>query len=142
MRKVIQFTIKCFERGLTIERYGETPLLMPKEKEVVTKEIEVIKEVEVLVEVIKEVRVEVPVDKIVEIVVEKPIEVVKEVIKEVRVEIPVEKIVKIKDDTEVKRLTNENKGLKESLEKYDEMFKNFESKISVKTVKRDNLYDE
>ena len=45
--------------------------------------------VEKPVEVIKEVRVEVPVEKIVEKIVEKPVE----VIKEVRVEVPVEKIV-------------------------------------------------
>ena len=25
------FAIKCFDKGLTIEKYGETPLLMPKE---------------------------------------------------------------------------------------------------------------
>ena len=70
---------------------------------IVEKPVEVIKEVRVEVpvekivekivekpvEVIKEVRVEVPVEKIVEKIVEKPVE----VIKEVRVEVPVEKIV-------------------------------------------------
>tara|TARA_R110000803_G_scaffold48837_6_gene101546 strand:+ start:5081 stop:5908 length:828 start_codon:yes stop_codon:yes gene_type:complete len=248
------FVIKCFERGLTIERYGETPLLMPKEKETIVKEVikEVVKEVEIPIEVIKEVIIEVPVDRIVEKivekpvevirevikevpidkivevdkeiviykerpvevikevekivekevikeiyitdddnvkklsdeitklksknkdlsqklinfvneppkiverevpievirevevekVVEKPIEVIKEVIKEIKVEVPVEKIVKVRDETEIKRLTKENEELVDSLSKYDEMFNNFEKKISLKKPKRDNLYDE
>ena len=44
---VREFAIKCFEKGLTIEKYGETPLLMPKEIQTVIKEVEkeVIKEV-------------------------------------------------------------------------------------------------
>lgn len=138
------FAIKCFEKGLTIEKYGETPLLMPKEIQTVIKEVEkeVIKEVEIPVEVVKEVKVEVPVEKIVEKIVEKPIEVIKEVIKEVKVEVPVEKIVKIKDNSEIEKLTKHNKELIESLAKYDEMFSKFEQKISVKKSKRDNLYDE
>ena len=89
---------------------------------------------EVPIEVIREVEVEK--------VVEKPIEVIKEVIKEIKVEVPVEKIVKVRDETEIKRLTKENEELVDSLSKYDEMFNNFEKKISLKKPKRDNLYDE
>lgn len=243
-----EFVITCYKKGLAIERYGETPMLIPKEKEVVVKEKEVVKEVEVPIEVIKEVPVEVivekevikevvkevPVDKIVEVVkevvvyrekpvevikevekvvekeipvekikeievikevyvtddeqvnelggkiaelekknrdlsqkltklvtkpptivekevpvekikiVEKeiPVEVVKEVIKEVIVEKPVEKLVKVIDNDKINELSTENERLKDSLKKYDEMFSDFEKKVTVKKSRRDNLYDD
>lgn len=247
-----EFVIICYKKGLAIERYGETPMLIPKEKEVVVKEKEVIKEVEVPIEVIKEVVKEVPVevivekevikevvkevpvDKIIEVVkevvvyrekpvevikevekvvekevpvekikeievikevyitddekvnelggklaklekknrdlsqkltklvtkpptivekeipvekikiVEKeiPVEVVKEVIKEVIVEKPVEKLVKVVDNDKINELSIENEKLKASLKKYDDMFSDFEKKVTVKKSRRDNLYDD
>ena len=73
---------------------------------------------------------------------EKPIEVVKEVIKEVVVEKPVIKEVKVVDDTEIKKLEAENNSLKESLKKYDDMFSQFEKKMTINKNKRDNLYDD
>jgi hypothetical protein len=104
-----EFVVTCYRKGLAIERYGETPMLIPKEKEVVVEEKEVIKEVvkEVIKEVPvdkiieKEVIVEVPVEKIVEKKVEVPVEVIREVIKEV----PVDKIVEVEKEVVVYKET-------------------------------------
>ena len=102
--------VKLFKDGSLstesrIYRMYELPpdMDVPKEKEIVEKEVRVEVPVEKVVEKIvevpveklveKEVRIEVPVEKIVEKVVEKEIPVEKIVEKEIRVEVPVEKVV-------------------------------------------------
>jgi len=102
---VDKFILKCFTEGYNIQKYGL--LGGSNEPQIIEKEVEVIKEVEKIVEV--------PVEKIVEIVKEIPgptkeVEIVKEVpgptkevevikyvdrevIKEVKVEVPVDKVV-------------------------------------------------
>ena len=111
---------EVFQKGFTIVKYGEIPNGLKGQNTVIEKEV------------IKEVIVEKFIDRIVE----KPIEVIKEVIKEVPVEVIKEVPIEIKGDTqiitkevikevmvevtnsdEIDRLTEENKKLKEELEK-------------------------
>jgi len=136
---------KIFQRGFTIEKYGETPsTARGKEVEVIK---EVIKEVPVdkIIEVIKTVEVikEIPVEKIVEVIKEVPVEVkgkkqiiVKEVIKEV----PVEKII-INDD-EVKSLREENEKLKNELSNITTALEKMNKAKYLKGSDLNNLYDE
>ena len=70
---------KIFQRGFTIEKYGETPSMAKGKEKIIEKEV--IKEIKV--EVIKEV----PVEKIVEVIKEIPVEKIVEVVKEVPVEV-------------------------------------------------------
>jgi hypothetical protein len=88
---------KLVEKEVIVEKRVEVPVEIIKEVE---KIIEVIKEVEVPVEVIKEV------EKIVEVTKEIPVEkvVIKEVVKEVPVEVVVEKIIQTSDDTQINEL--------------------------------------
>jgi hypothetical protein len=107
---VDKFITKCYTEGFNIKKYG----LMGNDSE----KIGGIEEKQVEIEVIKEIRVEVPVEVIKEVVkyVEVPVEIIKEVevvqyvdrevIKEVKVEIPVEKIVYIYDKKEEEVVTN------------------------------------
>jgi uncharacterized protein (UPF0335 family) len=107
---------EIFQKGFAIIKYGETPNGLRNQNTVIEKEI------------IKEVIVEKFIDRIVE----KPIEVIKEIIKEIPVEVIKEVPIEIKGDTqiitkeiikevintdEVNRLTEENKKLKEDLDK-------------------------
>lgn len=115
--------------------------LSQKVTELVTKPPTIV-EKEVPVEKIKVVEKEIPVEVVKEVVKEVPVEVIKEVIKEITVEKPVIKEVKVVDDTQIKKLEGENKQLKDSLSKYDEMFSNFEKKMTTNKNKRDNLYDD
>ena len=107
---VDKFITKCYTEGFNIKKYG----LMGNDSE----KIGGIEEKQVEIEVIKEIRVEVPVEVIKEVVkyVEVPVEIIKEVevvqyvdrevIKEVKVEVPVEKIVYIYDKKEEEVVTN------------------------------------
>lgn len=134
---------KIFQRGFTIEKYGETPSLA-KSKEVqvikeVIKEVPVEKIVEKIVEVIKEV----PVEKIVEIIKEVPVTIKGEkqvIIKEVIKEVPVEKIV-INDD-EINALKKENQQLKEELDKITTALEKMNRAKYLKGSDLNNLYDE
>ncbi len=136
---------KIFQRGFTIEKYGETPTTARgKEVEVIK---EVIKEVPVekIVEVVKTVEVikEVPVEKIVEVIKEVPVEVKGEkqiIVKEVIKEVPVEKIV-INDD-EVKTLKEENEKLKDELSKITLALEKMNKAKYLKGSDLNNLYDE
>jgi hypothetical protein len=107
---------EIFQKGFAIIKYGETPNGLRNQNTVIEKEI------------IKEVIVEKFIDRIVE----KPIEVIKEIIMEIPVEVIKEVPFEIKGDTqiitkeiikevintdEVNRLTEENKKLKEDLDK-------------------------
>jgi len=136
---------KIFQRGFTIEKYGETPSTAKgKDVEVIK---EVIKEVPVekIVEVIKTVEVikEVPVEKIVEVVKEVPVQVKGEkqvIIKEVIKEVPVEKVI-INDD-EVKALKLENDKLKDELTKITTALEKMNKAKYLKSSDLNNLYDE
>jgi hypothetical protein len=115
---VDSFVNKCFKRGYDVEVYGllgKTGIIGEKRVEIeVIREkrveipVEVIIEVEKIVEVEKiiEKTIEVPVDRIVEIIKEIPVEkvVIKEVIKEVPVETVVTKIEYISDNTQINEL--------------------------------------
>lgn len=136
---------KIFQRGFTIEKYGETPTTAKG------KDIEVIKEVikeipiEKIVEVIKTVEVikEVPVEKIVEVIKEVPVKIKGEkqvIIKEVIKEIPVEKVI-INDD-EVKSLRDENEKLKNELSKITDALEKMNKAKYLKGSDLNNLYDE
>jgi len=115
---VDSFVNKCFKRGYDVEVYGllgKTGIVGEKQVEIeVIREkrveipVEVIIEVEKIVEVEKiiEKTIEVPVDRIVEVIKEIPVEkvVIKEVIKEVPVETVVTKIEYISDNTQINEL--------------------------------------
>ena len=111
---------EIFQKGFSIVKYGEVPNGLKGQNTIIEKEV------------IKEVIVEKFIDRIIE----KPIEIIKEVIKEVPVEVIKEVPIEVKGDTqvitkevikeitvevintdEVDRLTEENKKLKEELDK-------------------------
>lgn len=126
---------KIFQRGFTIEKYGETPVSTNKTKtEIIEKEkiVEVIKEVPV--EVIKEVKVEV----------------IKEVIKEVFVEGDTKEVVKIvrdnaKEDELVREmdvLKKENEKLANELKNITDTLENVNKAKYLKSSNLNNLYDE
>jgi hypothetical protein len=133
---------EIFQKGFSIIKYGETPNGLKGQNTIIEKEI------------IKEVIVEKFVDRIVE----KPIEIIKEVIKEVPVEIKgdtqiitkevikeitVDKIVEVINTDEVNRLTEENKKLKEDLDKITSSLEGFGRKGKLmKDSNLSSLYDE
>lgn len=183
-----KLAIETFNRGFSLLKYGETPngtsvvkeikvevpveVIVEKEiikevikevpiEKVIEKEVIVEKEIKVPYEVIKEIIKEVPVEIIKEIRVEVPIEVVKEVegetktvikeiikevpiqiIKEVVKEVPIEKIVTICDTKEIDRLTEENKILKENLEKITSSLDKLNKGSIMKNSDLNSLYDE
>ena len=114
------FTVKMLQQGFTVEKFGATPF---------GDGVSEIKEVEIIVEKI----VEVPVEKIVE----------KEIIKEVIEEVPVEKIVEkkvyITDDEEVEKLTKELELVKNDEILHKKNLKDKVNSISEKEGVIDNL---
>jgi hypothetical protein len=136
---------KIFQRGFTIEKYGETPTTAKGRDVEVIKEV--IKEVPVekIVEVIKTIEIikEVPVEKIVEVIKEVPVKVKGEkqvIVKEVIKEVPVEKI--IINDEELKRLSEENESLKNELSKITVALEKMNKAKYLKGSDLNNLYDE
>jgi hypothetical protein len=137
---------KIFQRGFTIEKYGETPTTAKGVDRIVEKEVikEIIKEVPVekIVEVIKEV----PVEKIIEVIKEVPIKVKGEtqiITKEVIKEVPVEKVMwDEKKETEMETLRTENNSLKKELEKITEVLEKMNKAKYLKSSDLNNLYDE
>jgi hypothetical protein len=145
---------EIFQKGFSIIKYGETPNGLKGQNTIIEKEI------------IKEVIKEVIVEKFVDRIVEKPIEIIKEVIKEVPVEvikevpieikgdtqiitkevikeITVDKIVEVINTDEVNRLTEENKKLKEDLDKITSSLEGFGRKGKLmKDSNLSSLYDE
>ena len=114
------FTVKMLQQGFTVEKFGATPF---------GDGVSEIKEVEIIVEKI----VEVPVEKIVE----------KEIIKEVIEEVPIEKIVEkrvyITDDEEVEKLTKELELIKNGEILHKKNLKDKVNSISEKEGVIDNL---
>lgn len=136
---------KIFNRGFSIEKYGETPIIAKG------KEVEVIKEVfkeipvEKIIEVVKEVEVirEVPVEKIVEITKEVPVHIKGEtqiITKEIIKEVPIEKV--IIDNEQIKLLSEENEKLKDELNKITEALDKMNKAKYLKGSDLNNLYDE
>jgi hypothetical protein len=100
IENVDDFVYKCFKQGFDIEKYGFLgKTLNEGEKDLKTGGIE---EKQVIKEVIVEKRVEVPVEVIKEIPVEKVV--IQEVIKEVPIDRVIEKEIYITDDTQVNEL--------------------------------------
>lgn len=141
---------KIFQRGFTIEKYGETPSMAKGKEKIVEKEVikeikvEVIKEVPVekIVEVIKEI----PVEKIVEVVKEVPVEVkgeTKVVTKEVIKEVAVERLMwdKVKEK-ELDDLKAENNRLTKELENITNTLEKMNKAKYLKSSDLNNLYDE
>jgi hypothetical protein len=115
---------EIFQKGFTIVKYGEIPNGLKGQNTVIEKEV--IKEV--IVEKFIDRIVEKPIEVIKEVIKEVPVEVIKEVpieikgdtqivTKEVIKEITVDKIVEVINTDEINRLTEENKKLKEDLDK-------------------------
>ena len=84
IKDIDQLANNTFTRGFTLLKYGETPVGNVKVKE---KIVEVIKEVPVEVIIEKEIKVPYEVQVIKEIIKEVPVEVIREIIKEVPVEV-------------------------------------------------------
>lgn len=157
IKNIDKLAKETFERGFSILKYGETPS--------VSRGGETIKEVEV----IREVKVEVPVEVIKEIekIIEKPVEVIvekevyitdneqvnglgkkiaelekqlkkkpKEIIKEV------EKVIEVADQKEIDLLKEENKKLKEDLDKITSSLSNPNKAKYLKNSNLSSLYNE
>jgi hypothetical protein len=145
---------EIFQKGFTIVKYGETPNGLKGQNTVVEKEVikEVIvdrvieKPIEIIKEVIKEIPVEVIKEVIVEVIKEVPIEIKGDtqiVTKEVIKEITVDKIVEVINSDEINRLTEENKKLKEELEKITSSLEGLGRKGKLmKDSNLSSLYDE
>jgi len=125
---VTGFVEKCFKSGFDIEKYG----LIGEQPKVVEKEI------------IKEIKVEIPVEKIVEVIKYVDREIIKEVPVEklvekiIEKEVPVEKVITVtetkeivttKDDEKVKMLQGTLQSLKKQLSLRDERIKELDNKI-------------
>jgi hypothetical protein len=115
---------EIFQKGFTIVKYGEIPNGLRGQNTIIEKEV--IKEV--IVEKFIDRIVEKPIEVIKEVIKEVPVEVIKEVpieikgdtqivTKEVIKEVTVDKIVEVINTDEINRLTEENKKLKEDLDK-------------------------
>jgi valyl-tRNA synthetase len=97
---------EAFSKGFAILKYGETPVGNTTVKEKIV-EVEIIKEVPVEIIVEKEIKVPYEVEKIKEIIKEVPVEVIKEVIKEVPVEVIKEGKTKTKTIEIIKEVVKE-----------------------------------
>jgi hypothetical protein len=141
---------EIFQKGFTIVKYGEIPNGLRGQNTIIEKEVirEVIVEkfidriIEKPIEVIKEVIKEVPVEVIKEV----PIEIKGDtqiVTKEVIKEVTVDKIVEVINTDEINRLTEENKKLKEDLDKITSSLESFGRKGKLmKDSNMSSLYDE
>lgn len=110
-----------FNRGFTLLKYGETPLGIKGKETVIEKEI------------IKEVIKEVPVEKIIEVIKEVPVKgdtttIVKEVL--------------VNNDEELKILKEENKKLKDDLNKITQSLDSFNRAKFLKNSDLSSLYGE
>ena len=111
---------EIFQKGFAIVKYGEIPNGLKGQNTVIEQEVIVEKFIDRIVEK--------PIEIIKEVIKEVPVEVIKEVpfeikgdtqiiTKEIIKEVMVDKIVEVINTDEVNRLTEENKKLKEDLDK-------------------------
>jgi F420-0:gamma-glutamyl ligase-like protein len=141
---------EIFQKGFTIVKYGEIPNGLRGQNTIIEKEV--IKEV--IVEKFIDRIVEKPIEVIKEVIKEVPGEVIKEVpieikgdtqivTKEVIKEVTVDKIVEVINTDEINRLTEENKKLKEDLDKITSSLESFGRKGKLmKDSNMSSLYDE
>lgn len=141
---------EIFQKGFTIVKYGEIPNGLRGQNTIIEKEV--IKEV--IVEKFIDRIVEKPIEVIKEVIKEVPVEVIKEVpieikgdtqivTKEVIKEVTVDKIVEVINTDEINRLTEENKKLKEDLDKITSSLEGFGRKGKLmKDSNMSSLYDE
>jgi hypothetical protein len=141
---------EIFQKGFTIVKYGEIPNGLRGQNTIIEKEV--IKEV--IVEKFIDRIVEKPIEVIKEVIKEVPVEVIKEVpieikgdtqivTKEVIKEVTVDKIVEVINTDEINRLTEENKKLKEDLDKITSSLESFGRKGKMmKDSNMSSLYDE
>ena len=157
IKNINKLAKETFERGFSILKYGETPSVARGRETI--KEVEVIREVkvEIPVEVIKE--IEKIVEKPVEVIVEKEVYITddeqvnelgkkiaelekqlkkkpKEIIKEI------EKVIEVADQKEIDLLKEENKKLKEDLDKITSSLSNLNKAKYLKNSNLSSLYDE
>lgn len=118
IKDIDKLAMETFNRGFSLLKYGETPMGTSREviKEVpvevivekeIIKNIPVEKIVEREVIIEKEIKVPYEVEVIKEIIKEVPVEVIKEVIKEIKVEVPIEVIKEGETKTIVKEIVKE-----------------------------------
>ena len=165
IKDIDNFIYLCFKQGFDIKKYGLLgKTLNEGEKDLKTVGVE---EKRVEIEVIREIRVEVPVEKIVERIVNitddtkinelllkiqqlenRPLEIV-EVVKEVPMDRVVEKIIYTTDDNQLNELGEKNAKLEIELLRNSEQLNELLSKIehlngeiSIKTTEIDNIRQE
>ncbi len=130
------FIYKCFKQGFDIKKYGLLGKpLNEGEKHLNTGGIE---EKQVENEVIREIRVEVPVEVIKEVPVEKVV--IEEVIKEVPVDRVVEKIIQISDDTQLNELLSKIEQLNGEISIKCLEIDNIRQEFSTKTEEMENIF--
>ena len=136
IENVDDFVYKCFKQGFDIEKYGFLgKTLNEGEKDLKTGGIE---EKQVIKEVIVEKRVEVPVEVIKEIPVEKVV--IQEVIKEVPIDRVIEKEIYITDDTQVNELLLKIQQLEQEISTKTTEIDTIRQEFSTKTQEMENNF--
>ena len=136
IENVDDFVYKCFKQGFDIEKYGFLgKTLNEGEKHLKTGGIE---EKQVIKEVIVEKRVEVPVEVIKEIPVEKVV--IQEVIKEVPIDRVIEKEIYITDDTQVNELLLKIQQLEQEISTKTTEIDTIRQEFSTKTQEMENNF--
>ena len=136
IENVDDFVYKCFKQGFDIEKYGFWgKTLQEGEKDLKTGGIE---EKQVIKEVIVEKRVEVPVEVIKEIPVEKVV--IQEVIKEVPIDRVIEKEIYITDDTQVNELLLKIQQLEQEISTKTTEIDTIRQEFSTKTQEMENNF--
>ena len=136
IENVDDFVYKCFKQGFDIEKYGFLgKTLNEGEKDLKTGGIE---EKQVIKEVIVEKRVEVPVEVIKKIPVEKVV--IQEVIKEVPIDRVIEKEIYITDDTQVNELLLKIQQLEQEISTKTTEIDTIRQEFSTKTQEMENNF--
>ena len=136
IENVDDFVYKCFKQGFDIEKYGFLgKTLNEGEKDLKTGGIE---EKQVIKEVIVEKRVEVPVEVIKKIPVEKVV--IQEVIKKVPIDRVIEKEIYITDDTQVNELLLKIQQLEQEISTKTTEIDTIRQEFSTKTQEMENNF--
>jgi hypothetical protein len=136
IENVDDFVYKCFKQGFDIEKYGFLgKTLNEGKKHLKTGGIE---EKQVIKEVIVEKRVEVPVEVIKEIPVEKVV--IQEVIKEVPIDRVIKKEIYITDDTQVNELLLKIQQLEQEISTKTTEIDTIRQEFSTKTQEMENNF--
>lgn len=132
IENISDFMFQCFRQGFDIKKYG----LLGED----SGKIGGTQEKQVEIEVIREKRVEVPVEVIKEVIVEKeiPIEIIKEKIVEKIVEVPVEKIVKVSDNTQINELLLKIQQLEFLIQEKTQLNESLQNELNQKLKQNNN----